>query len=594
MTRARRSHATKRLIGNSGPKKAYAVTGVRLAPIFLSLSVSILLLASAGNAEQLHNKAQTVGYHLTINSEGLAVKTGTPSSDPKLFAWSFTPGEMRIETTIAGASLRAEPELARMRGHRITVADVFKLASALEAEEKRHGLIFARAVIPSQLFHEGGCVIVKIVDVRVAALKGDGIPSSMMERLRNRGNGLIAKAEPSGRTVAGLAGWAQYEFGQDVTLKAGETRRADQIDLVASGPVHSIVSEVTTSTFLAKPFQVSTVGLASTGYDLFGLHERVAVGGTYAREHDTPLTNGPLWSLSAAGALPVDAFGVFLEPSVASARLHLADHAGSNEAYAVTKGAFFVSAPVALDGDAALVARAGVESTSENLAYRFAFSDGIVALRLPFETFDARSALSWSKRLESGIALEAGLDADIGFTRGGGDAAIVDLREGSWPIGRAEMRGKVDVPIAFDVTATIGGRIAASFLGPLPPSQQVQLLQAIGAAPPIDPRTIQGDSGAFIRAELARTFNTHVEDRSASLQPYIFGSAGVLYSRESAFEYANRVTGFSAGLGLRLVFALPQRDVPLVEVTLEGSRQETTSSDVPNYSSVTLAGRLRF
>lgn len=589
LTSGLRARATKSLTG-AGP-----ISCSRCVPLVcavLCFGALVPSSAPAGSAAASGRKDVTLGYHLTLTTKGLMVATGVPSTNPELFNWRFAPADVRVASTIAGANAWAEPMVTPMRGHRITAADLFKLASRLEAEAKRHGLLFSRAVVPGQLLRDGARVTVGLVDVRVASISSEGLPSTMVERLRQRGQGLIGAREPRGRAVADLAGWAQYEFGQEMSVQAGETGRADRVDLLASGPVHPIVSEVTTSAFLAKPFQVSTVGLASTGYDLLGQHERILVGGTYAREHDTPATNGPLWSVSAAAAVPFDALGVFLEPSVAGARVRLGDGA-SSELYGVTKGALFVGAPAALDGDAAVVLRAGLEATSEQLAFSFASPGGSIALRLPLETVDARWAASWSKRLENGIALEAGFDAGIGATSGGGDSALVHLRNGTWPIGRAELRGKIDVPVAFDATVTLGGRIAASFLGPLPPSLQVQLLQAIGAAP-IDPRTIQGDSGGFLRAEFARTFRGTAFERAASLQPYVFGSAGVLYARESAFAYPSRVTGFSSGLGVRLAFALPRRDVPLVEIALEGARQETTSADVPNFSSVTLASRVRF
>ena len=124
-----------------------------------------------------------------------------------------------------------------------------------------------------------------------------------------------------------------------------------------------------------------------------------------------------------------------------------------------------------------------------------------------------------------------------------------------------------------------------------PASEQIQLLQ-INQFIPIDPQTIQGDSGVVVRSELARKFAIAMNDVQFGAEPYVFGTLGYVEALDPSTLLTDRYRGFAAGGGVRLSFPKGAGAVP-IDAIFEVYRQQT-SSFVPDFTAASLTIKTSF
>ena len=88
-----------------------------------------------------------------------------------------TLGEARLEGGFKEVARETAPVLARLTGHRVTLAEIYAAASEIEAIHARAGYVLARVSVPPQDLREGGPLRIVVIDGFIEKVDVQGIPA---------------------------------------------------------------------------------------------------------------------------------------------------------------------------------------------------------------------------------------------------------------------------------------------------------------------------------------------------------------------------------------------------------------------------------
>ena len=102
----------------------------------------------------------------------------------------FTPGQVSVEGAFPRVA-SAVASLARtIEGRTVTLADVYRMASAIEAAHARQGFVLARVSIPPQRLVDGGPVRIVVTDGFIESIDVSGVPRQLRNVVAARLTGL--------------------------------------------------------------------------------------------------------------------------------------------------------------------------------------------------------------------------------------------------------------------------------------------------------------------------------------------------------------------------------------------------------------------
>jgi hemolysin activation/secretion protein len=470
-----------------------------------------------------------------------------------------------------------------VEGHRVTVAQIYEFANALEQIYARAGYVLVRVTVPPQKLNDRGPVRIVIVDGFVEKVQVDNVPDRVREVVSARMNSLIGRrhvklGEIERRLlIAGDVPGLRLKS----TLARGKTLGGTL--LVLEGTHRLVTATASIDNRLPSSLGTWSYGTSVALNSAFGLGEQFYASaqssGDPARIFDS---TSPLRVLGAGAVLPLGTDGWILNPEYTNSRSQpLPVSGGLANIGQFDRFALRTSYPVIRTRTDILSLNAAFEYISQSVALPLFSTDlnkdryGVLRVGTAYET----GLPWWSAALQTSGTFSQGT--------GGRDSAdalasgIPLSRLGAGPVfSKATFDAHVTQPLANEFRLEFIGRAQTSFGNPLLVSEQFSLdgPQAISAYPS---GTLNVDEGGTLRAELIRSFAVTGTAVPVILSPYAFGSFGAGRLVEPTIVELADVRAGAVGAGVRSGIDIPG-GYQGVALGLEVARQFSNLPNLPH------------
>jgi len=466
------------------------------------------------------------------------------------------------EVTVEGGFVEVQDEIdsivAPLRGHRVTLKEIYTAASAIEAAHARAGYVLARASIPPQDLRDNGALRIIVTDGFVERVDVSGMPERVRDAVTARVHGLegrhhislreieqalLISSEVPGLTLRSTLVRGEQPGGTRIVLEGSQARVSGSLavdnGLAPSLGRWGVTAQIAFNGLFGGGEQF--YGFAASGYDPSHWFDgqaksRVLGGGAFVPFGAGRLVLNPEYTYSRTapqpgGGAPIS-IGTLHRASMRAAytlsrtRAHSLVINGTIEQLAERNA--LPQFGVDLSHDRYLTARIGLSVVGQS---RAGTNYGVFA-QLSQGLGDL-GGISKAKAAASGVGYSR-LGADNNFTKLIGQGRI------GWWLGR-------------DFDLSLAARGQSSFGQPLLRSEQFalegnDLVSAyVGGATAVD-------EGVVARSELSAHATLGSGKSAAVMAPYVFGAAGTgRIDRPTALERSGlQVAAVGAGLRLNL------------------------------------------
>jgi hemolysin activation/secretion protein len=478
---------------------------------------------------------------------------------------AIPPGAKALHFHLTGFVIEGEfEELVEARkklaaplvGRRVSVAEVFEFASALQAAYVNAGYPIVRVVVSPQELGTAATIKLRIVDGFVERIDA----SAIGERVRGQVLSMVS-------ALVGKRHLTQAELERRLLL-AGDTpglvlnavftagKEVGGVVLVLTGRYRPVSVSVYSDDAMPVVFGTGQIVTTVSLNSVFGLGEQFTVSAAGLPDKDYTTRFPTRRYLSATASMPLGTDGWLLEggftKGITTPRVDLASVSQGN----LTQGHAKLAYAFLKRRNAELTFSARFDATDEQLE-TLAFDPPIVlsldrvrALRFGAEgvlrfretgTVVGYSA-TYSRGLDAfGARTAADADVFLPLSRAGADAVF------------SKLQGRIDItqslPESFFVSVGASGQTA--FNKPLLNSEQFDIVGARMLSG-YTSGNFAGDAGWVVRGELGRAFSFDNPVLPSVLTPYIFAAKGErLLEQPTTLEQA-LVRASNAGAGLRI------------------------------------------
>jgi len=495
---------------------------------------------------------------------------------------SFIVGRVVIKGSFPELDTETRALVHTVERHRVTVAQVYEFANALEQAYARAGYILVRVTVPPQKLNDHGRLLIGIVDGFVEKVQVDNVPdrvralvTARMASLVGRRHIKLDEIERRLLTAGDVPGLRLKS-----TLARGKTLGGAL--LVLEGTHRLVTATANIDNRLPSSLGTWSYGTSVALNSAFGFGEQFYASaqssGAPARIFDS---SSPFRVLGAGAVLPLGTDGWILNPEYTNSRSQpLPVSGGLASIGQFERFALRTSFPL-------IRTRTNILS----LSGAFEYIDQTVALPL-FSTDlnkDRYGVLRIGAAYETGLPWSgAALQTSATFSQGTGGRDNAEALASGVPLSR-QGAGPLFSKTTFDARFTqllqdefrmdLIGRAQTSFGNPLLVSEQFSLdgPQAVSAYPS---GTLNVDEGGTLRGELSRPFALIGTTVPVILSPYGFGSFGTGRLIEPTIVELAVVRGGAIGAGVRSGMDIPG-GYQGVALGLEVARQ---FSNLPNLS----------
>jgi len=179
-----------RLLSSARVARVFAVVVARstmVAAIFVSTQAAAQRVAPSQVTPQSLRPEAAPGAAIAL--PGAAGLTAPANAA----ALSLTLGGVSIEGGLPELRGESDAIVGRLSGRRVTVADIYAAANALEQAYAAAGYILVRVVVPPQRLAGGATLRLVLVDGFVEAVDVKGVPESQRELVKARMSGIVGK-----------------------------------------------------------------------------------------------------------------------------------------------------------------------------------------------------------------------------------------------------------------------------------------------------------------------------------------------------------------------------------------------------------------
>jgi hemolysin activation/secretion protein len=508
---------------------------------------------------------------------------------------SFIVGRVEIKGTFIELDTETRALARTVEGHRVTVAQVYEFANALEQAYARAGYILVRVTVPQQKLNDHGRLLIVIVDGFVEKVQVDNVPDFVRTLVSARMASLVGRrhiklGEIERRLlVAGDVPGLRLKS----TLARGKTIGGTL--LVLEGTHRLVTGTAGIDNRLPSSLGTWSYGTSVALNSAFGFGEQFYVSaqssGDPARIFDS---TSPFRVLGAGAVLPLGTDGWILNPEYTNSRsqplpvIGALANIGQFERFALR-----TSYPLIRTRTTTLSLNGAFEYISQSVALPLFSTDlnrdryGVLRIGAAYET----GLPWWSAALQTSGTFSQGT--------GGRDSAdalasgVPLSRQGASPdFSKATFDARVSQPLPNEFRLDFIGRAQTSFGNPMLVSEQFSLdgPQAISAYPS---GTLNVDEGGTLRAELSRPFAFTGTAVPVVLSPYGFGSFGIGQLLEPTIVELAVVRAAAVGAGVRSGIDVPG-GYQGVTLGLEVARQFSNLPTLPQAWRVNVSMSLRF
>jgi hemolysin activation/secretion protein len=456
-------------------------------------------------------------------------------------------GSVAVTGTFPGFEGATAAVVDGLRGKRVTLAQIYEAASALERAYAAAGYVLARVVVPPQRLADGGAVRFTVIDGTIERVDVGAVPERQRAVVAARLGGIVGEAH--------------------VTLDEIERR----LLLVSDLPGLRL-----RSTLAAGSTPGGTLLVVEATQDL--------VTGSFGVDDRLPQSLGT-WTLNSTAAVN-DALGLgeqayvsySTSPDVGSPRLRVF---GAGVVLPLGNDGFTLN-PEYTESIARPIPAPGTPATSGDFK-RFALRAAYPLVRTRDQTLSVQGTAEWDDETLTPIGFPTKLyEDDYGAGRFGvhdaitlssGASAVLD---GTYSHGLAGRGGTAALPLSQQGASAVFNKLnlAASLRQPLPEAFELDLIghaQTSFGAPLMlseqfgldGPDALSGfasgtfsvDQGLSLRAEFARPFALSLGALGGlpplGLSPYVFGAFGYGQIVQPTAVQKGSIDAGSAGIGLR-------------------------------------------
>ena len=470
---------------------------------------------------------------------------------------AVTLGDVQVDGGFAEVARQIEPVAQALRGHRVTLAQIYAAASAIEAIHARAGYVLARVTVPPQDLTDGGTLRITVTDGFVEAVEAKGLPARVrravdarVAKLVNRRHVTLAQIEQALLIAGDVPGLALRS-----TLARGNTPGGTQI--VLEGTRHWLQGSLGADNQIDRSVDAAEINLQLALNSVLGLGEQIYGYATSGYQVNRLFAaDGPERVLGGGVILPLGDGRISVNPEVLVARIRPAPAAGSPQTIGLLRRLTFrANATLRRTRHSEATASLSVEQTEEaNQAP--AFDADISRDRYMV----LRPGVQWSAVTPG----KASYSASVQYSRGLGKLGAISAAQalaGKVPFSRQDSGTGFDKLVitahaAWDMGQGAGFSVnlrgQTGFGAALFRAEQISLEGVDGLSAYVGGRTAV-DAGLVARSELSLRIATPARSEAivAGLTPYLFNAVG--FGRliaPTAAEYGHS-SAINLGAGLR-------------------------------------------
>jgi hemolysin activation/secretion protein len=458
--------------------------------------------------------------------------------------------------TVEGGFPELEAEtsaiIARIRGRRVTVAEIFAAANAIEQAYAAHGYVLVRVAVPPQQLKNGGMLRLVVIDGFIEGVDVRGIPEKQRALVQARLASLIGKrhvmlaeierrlilaSDVPGLVLSSTITRGAAPGGTLLVLEATWSPFVGTLGFDNRLPRSLGNWELNGALAVNSPFGYGEqlYGAASTGYDLGKVFDATT----------------PMQLLGAGAVLPVGVDGFKINPEYTNSVTRPAPFLGAPpDVGYYQRFDLRASYPLILSRAQALTFQATYEWAQEHLS----------PIGFDTDLYDDQYNVA-RLQLEEHLKLPLGLFAGtLVFSQGLGgrgetQAVLTGIplsQQGAFPtFSKLGLDATWAQPLPYDLQGVLIGQGQTSFGHPLFIAEQFSLdgAQAASAYPL---GTFSVDEGVTLRGEIQRPYPFGWTQGRGTIAPYIFGAASQGWIDEPTAVQPGHISAESFGVGLRL------------------------------------------
>jgi hemolysin activation/secretion protein len=442
--------------------------------------------------------------------------------------------------------------VGQIRGRRISLAQIYADAAALERLHAEAGYPLARVVIPPQKLVDHGRLVVLVIDGFIEAIDLTGVPERAVDVVAARTDFLVGRRH----VTIGEIERALLIAGDVPGLKLKSTLlrggREGGVKLLLEGGHDLISGSLGGDDRLSKSLGTWQLRGSVAVNSAFGAGEQIyATAGLGADLRAAIDGTSPLVVYGGGVVIPIGADGITLNPEYTHSTTRTAEalgvpaSLGTFERYALR-----LRDPLLLTRKTSLYLNVSLEEVSQQLAAPdFGVtlnSDRYAVLRAGPDT---TMTLPWGESLQLGANLSQGLG---GRTAAEAAASGVPLsRLGAGPeFTKLTANARLSQPMPYELRLDLIGAGQYSLGKPMMRPEQIAL-DGNDAVSAFASGSFTADQGVTLRGELSRPFAVSFNAVNAVLSPYLFGSYGRGWLADATSVEQSVINASAFGVGVR-------------------------------------------
>jgi hemolysin activation/secretion protein len=460
---------------------------------------------------------------------------------------------VKLEGAFADMADANKKFIGTVAGRRLTVAQIYQAAQALEAAYAQADYILVRVALPPQELVDGGTLRLIIVDGFIEAIEAKGVPERVRHVVVARTRALIGKRHIKLGEIERRLLIAGDAPGLRLRSTIARGQQEGGTKLILEGIYRTVTGSLSADNRLPAPLGSWSYTASLSLNSLFGMGEQIY--GSFTAPNPLKDTFNDAARIRVVGAgmiIPLGVDGWTLNPEYTLSRTRAVALLGAPDGVAwFERWAVRTSYPITRTRTTTFMLQGAFEAITQ---YTDAFDFGTELNRDRYTVLRAGADNAFPLPWGTG-----GFQSTWLFSRGLGgrdqnDAAASTIpltRQGAGPV-FSKLSGTVRIqqPLPETFQLALIGRGQTTFNNPVLRSEQFALDAPDGVSS-FPSGTFMVDEGVSGRVELARPFDWRTPEFTTTLIPYVFGATSKGYLRMPTAVETSSIQASSIGGGLR-------------------------------------------
>ena len=460
--------------------------------------------------------------------------------------------QVQVDGAFAELAPETEAWLREIRGRRISVADLYADAAALERIYTEAGYPLVRVTLPPQQLVDHGRLVVRVVDGFIEAIDISGLPERVLEVVTARTEAILRRGHVTLVEIERALLIAGDVSGLKLKSTLMRGSREGGVRLLLEGEHLLVTGSLGADDRLSKSLGIWQLRGSVALNSAFGAGEQIyATMGLGADITAATQGSSPLAVYGGGVVLPIGVDGITVNPEYTHSTTRTQQSPGVPASLgSFDRFALRLRDPLILTRKTSLYLNFSLEAVTQQVtAPAFGVtlnSDRYVVLRAGP---DSTLTLPWGEGLKLGANLSQGLGG-----RTATDAATSNIplsRLGAGPdFTKLTVNTRLSQPLPGELRLDLIGAGQDSFGQPMLRSEQIAL-DGSDAVSAFAAGSFTADQGVTARGELVRPFPVSINATGATVSPYLFGSLGRGWLLDATSVEQSVINASAFGVGIR-------------------------------------------